>query len=77
VLVYGRDELAITRHRRFGENDPELRDIHLRWEQALRRAVLELPELRFPGAAEDRRPPASGSSAGEQGLSPTQSERPS
>jgi putative proteasome-type protease len=66
VLVYGRDELVITRHRRFSENDPELRDIHLRWEQALRRAVLELPEVRFSAAG-----------PGEQGGSPSLSQRPS
>jgi putative proteasome-type protease len=47
LLVYARDELRITRYRRFDAADPDLRDIHTRWEHTLRKGVLELPEVRF------------------------------
>jgi putative proteasome-type protease len=48
LLVYGVDELRVTRYRRLLAQDPDLRDIHLQWEKTLRKAVLELPEIRFP-----------------------------
>ena len=32
---------------RFGDNDPSLLKIRTRWEQALRQAVLKLPDIRF------------------------------
>ncbi len=56
LLVYSTDELEITRQRRFSEDDSDLAKIRLRWQQALRQAVMRLPELRFrkapaPGAA--------------------------
>ncbi len=47
LLVYSADELRINRYRRYLPTDPDLRDIHLQWEHALRKAVLELPEIRF------------------------------
>jgi putative proteasome-type protease len=47
LLAYGVDELDITRQRRFANDDPDLMKIRTRWEQALRHAVLRLPELRF------------------------------
>lgn len=47
LLAYSRDELEITRQRRFGSDDPDLVKIRTRWEQALRQAVARLPELRF------------------------------
>jgi len=47
LLAYSIDELEITRHRRFGADDPDLQKIRVRWEQALRQAVSRLPELRF------------------------------
>jgi putative proteasome-type protease len=47
LLVYGRDELHLGRYRRFDDKDPDLRDIQTRWEHALRKGVLELPEVRF------------------------------
>ncbi len=47
VLVYSTDELDVTRHRRFAMDDPDLSKIRVRWEQALRQAVLKLPEVRF------------------------------
>ena len=42
---------AITRYRRLGGSDPDLNLIHASWEQSLRRAVEQLPEIEF----EDRR----------------------
>jgi putative proteasome-type protease len=47
LLVYGADELNITRQRRFANDDPDLMKIRQRWEQALRHAILRLPEMRF------------------------------
>jgi putative proteasome-type protease len=47
LMVYPKDELDITRHRRFPESDPDLRNIHMLWEQALRKAVQELPLIQF------------------------------
>jgi putative proteasome-type protease len=47
LLVYKRDELGITRQRRFIDKDPDLIAVHSQWEQALRRAVQELPPVRF------------------------------
>ena len=47
LLVYAEDELQITRYRRFAATDPDLLDIRSRWEQALRKAVLELPAIRL------------------------------
>jgi putative proteasome-type protease len=47
LLVYATDELRISRHRRFDAHDPELRDVRSQWELALRKAVLELPEVHF------------------------------
>ncbi len=57
LLAYSADELDITRHRRFTEDDPDLTKIRMRWEQALRQAVLRLPNVRLarrPGAARSR-----------------------
>lgn len=47
LLVYTADELRITHQRRFGVNDPDLRAIQVQWEQSLRKAVQELPAVRF------------------------------
>ena len=47
LLVYGADELEVTRYRRFTEDDPDLLKIRTRWQQALRGAVARLPNLRF------------------------------
>jgi putative proteasome-type protease len=47
LLVYARDELGVSRYRRFTDRDPDLMAIHAQWEQALRRAVQELPPIRF------------------------------
>jgi putative proteasome-type protease len=49
LLVYGQDDLDIRRYRRFSERDPDLLAIRTHWEQALRRAVAELPPVSFEG----------------------------
>lgn len=41
------DELSIRLQHRFADNDPSLVKIRTRWEQALRQAVLKLPNIRF------------------------------
>src|SRR5213076_1247453 len=63
LLAYSNDEFDVTRHRRFEADDPALVKIRMRWDQALRQAVLKLPEIRFhkPGA----RPSTPGAAAGE------------
>lgn len=47
LMAYSTDELDITRHRRFNNDDPDLLKIRTRWQQALRQAVLRLPDIRF------------------------------
>ncbi len=47
LLVYSRDALRVTRHRRFHAKDPDLLAIQTHWEQALRKAVQELPSIQF------------------------------
>src|SRR5205807_894918 len=47
LLVYGRDDLRVSRYRRFPERDPDLLAVHTQWEQALRQAVQALPPVRF------------------------------
>lgn len=57
LLVYTRDDLRINRYRRFPDKDPDLLAIHTHWEQALRKAVQELPSVRFEAPASEVRPP--------------------
>lgn len=52
LLLYKRDSLTISRSRRIAAFDPDLHLIHASWEQALRRAVEQLPEIQFDGQAE-------------------------
>jgi putative proteasome-type protease len=47
MVLYPTDELTITRRRRLAGNDPDLLDVHAKWEQALRKAMQELPSIRF------------------------------
>jgi putative proteasome-type protease len=56
LLAYSKDELNITRHRRFEADDPALVKIRTRWDQALRQAVLKLPEIRFKSSILTGRP---------------------
>lgn len=52
MISYRTDDLRIASYRRFTETDPDLRAIHLQWEQALRKAVSALPAIHF-----DEEPP--------------------
>jgi putative proteasome-type protease len=47
LMAYSKDEMNVTRHRRFQADDPALAKIRLRWDQALRQAVMRLPDIRF------------------------------
>ena len=47
LAVYSANEFRITRYRRLGADDPDLIAIRKQWEQALRKTVQELPEVRF------------------------------
>jgi putative proteasome-type protease len=49
MILYPADELTITRRRRLTSNDPDLLDVHASWEQALKKAMQELPIIRFDG----------------------------
>ena len=51
LLLYEKDSFTVTRHRRLGASDPDLNLIHASWEQSLRRAVEQLPEIDFEGHA--------------------------
>ena len=53
LVVYGWDELCISRYRRFRDSDPDLREIHTQWEQALRKGVMELPPVDFSQGEEN------------------------
>ncbi|HLJ57037.1 MAG TPA: hypothetical protein VKT77_18505, partial [Chthonomonadaceae bacterium] len=43
LLIYANDSFSVERYRRFSDKDPDLLEIHARWEQALRSAVQDLP----------------------------------
>jgi putative proteasome-type protease len=47
LLVYRNDALELDSYRSFKADDPELQTIHARWEQSLRRAVEDLPDIQF------------------------------
>ena len=47
LLVYNANDLRVSRNRRFNAKDPDLLAIHTQWEQALRKAVQEVPEIDF------------------------------
>jgi putative proteasome-type protease len=47
LLVYEKDELSVTRQRRFQSDDPDLVKIRVRWEQALRQGISKLPNIRL------------------------------
>lgn len=52
VLLYAKDDLKVTKHRRFPDRDPEMLKIHGQWEQSLRRAVSDLPTINFDNGSE-------------------------
>ncbi|MGO8672559.1 MAG: peptidase [Capsulimonadaceae bacterium] len=47
MVLYGVDQFEITRRRRFTDTDPDLIRIHEEWEAALRRSIIDLPEIDF------------------------------
>jgi len=47
LLLYRKDSLVLDCYRKFTYGDAELQAIHGRWEQSLRRAVEDLPDLHF------------------------------
>lgn len=47
IILYRKDSLELTQHRRFAASDEDLQLIHSSWEQSLRRAVEQLPEIQF------------------------------
>jgi putative proteasome-type protease len=47
LLLYRKGSFAITQHRRLSAFDQDLNVIHASWEQSLRRAVEQLPEIHF------------------------------
>lgn len=49
VVVYERDSFEVKQKVRLVADDPQLKDIHQRWEQSLRQAVQQLPAIRFDG----------------------------
>jgi len=52
LVAYRAGELCIRRYRRFTSKDPDLQRIHMQWEHALRKAILELPDVAFEEAGE-------------------------
>lgn len=49
LLVYPAGSLQASKYRRLGDHDADLRAIRSQWEQALRKAVFELPAIRLDG----------------------------
>lgn len=52
LLLYRKDAFEVTCYRRLHESDPDLNLMHHEWERELRRAVEQLPEIRFGYAPE-------------------------
>ena len=54
LLVYANDDFTVQRYRRFDASDPDLVEIRADWEQSLRKAISELPQVEFaPQHAQD------------------------
>jgi putative proteasome-type protease len=51
LLLYNKDSLEITRYRRLSAGDRDLNLIHSSWEQSLRRAVEQLPDIELQGSS--------------------------
>ncbi|MBV8865957.1 MAG: peptidase [Acidobacteriaceae bacterium] len=47
IVLYRKDSFALEKYRRFAASDQDLLTIHSSWEQSLRRAVEQLPEIEF------------------------------
>jgi putative proteasome-type protease len=50
LTLYAADDFQIKRCRRFVADDPDLRTIRVQWEQSLRRAMQEMPAVKFESA---------------------------
>jgi putative proteasome-type protease len=50
LMLYRRNSLILDCYRKFTSGDAELQTIHGHWEQSLRRAVEDLPDLHFASA---------------------------
>jgi putative proteasome-type protease len=53
LLLYKKDSLRITRYRRVSAGDRDLNLIHSSWEQSLRRAVEQLPDIEFESSGNE------------------------
>jgi putative proteasome-type protease len=53
LLLYKKDSLQITRYRRVSAGDRDLNLIHSSWEQSLRRAVEQLPDIEFQSSGNE------------------------
>lgn len=51
LLLYKKDSLEIARYRRLSAGDRDLNLIHSSWEQSLRRAVEQLPDIELEGSS--------------------------
>lgn len=58
LLLYKKDSLDVTRYRRVCAGDRDLNLIHSSWEQSLRRAVEQLPDIEFDSSENEN--PAKG-----------------
>jgi putative proteasome-type protease len=58
LLAYSNDEFDVSRQRRFEADDPALVKIRTRWDQALRQAVVKLPDIRFSAPRAGARAPS-------------------
>ncbi|MGL4554990.1 MAG: peptidase [Gemmataceae bacterium] len=47
LMVIKAGDFRVSRYRRFTDKDPDLQRIRFQWEHALRKAVLELPDVAF------------------------------
>ncbi len=52
LTAYRANDLSIRRYRRFTPKDPDLQRVQFQWEHALRKAVLELPDIVFEDEGE-------------------------
>lgn len=47
LMLYRNDTLEITHRRRFQGHDSDWMELHMRWEQALRKTVHDLPDIHY------------------------------
>jgi predicted proteasome-type protease len=50
-MLYTKHSLNVTRYRRLSAGDRDLNLIHSSWEQSLRRAVEQLPDIELEGSS--------------------------